>query len=72
MPEHILLSPQRARSAFPKRLSGMKGMPRPSNIRVYIADCQTYMRNAHKSRICAREPMPLATGRSRGVEDWQE
>ena len=69
MPERTLPSPQKSRSAFPKSLSGMTGMSRPSHMWVYVADCQTYMRIAHKSRICLREPMPSAVGRSRGVED---
>ena len=47
-------------------------MPRMSHIWAYVADCQTYMRIAHKSRICVREPLPSAVGRSRGVEDWWE
>ena len=72
MPEHILPSPQKARSAFPKSLSGTKEKSCPSHVWTYITGCQANTRNAHKQRICVREPLPSAVGRSRGVEDGRE
>ena len=72
MPEHILPSPQKARSAFPKSLSGTKEKSCPSHVWTYITGCQANTQNAHKQRICVREPLPSAVGRSRGVEDGRE
>ena len=72
MPEHILPSPQKARSAIPKSLSGTEKTSCPSHTWTYITGCQANTRNAHKQRICIREPMPSAVGRSRGVEDGRE
>ena len=72
MPEHILPSPRKGFSAIPKSLSGMVEKSDLYHNWVYITDLQTDTWNANKRRICVREPLPWAVGRSRGVEEERE